>query len=136
MTTTYDTSKTISEIVTEAGGIAKVSLGQLRAELGYQRIGRHVLGKMGATLNEESLGFFPLSMLDPEANPEPRQWQEVWIYNRDGSAKTAILDAVADPENHDLVAALSMIEGKNNLDFKNLTADQRLSIIKACVENV
>lgn len=118
--------------VEEAGGVTKITLGDLRDELGYARIGKRILGTMSEHLSENGLGYFPGGTLDAKANPEPRQWQEVWIYERDGSAKSAVLDAVAFPESHDLVAALNMFS-EDAPDFKSLDADQRLAFIRAAV---
>jgi len=124
--------KKIHERVREAGGITKINLGELRDELGYARIGKKILGTMSDHLSESGLGYFPGGTLDAAANPEPRQWQEVWIYERDGSAKSAVLDAVADPENHDLVAALNMFS-EGAPDFASMDAEQRLAFIRAAV---
>ena len=125
-------AKAIHERVREAGGITKISLGELRDELGYARIGKKILGTMSAHLEENGLGYFPGGTLNSEQNPEPRQWQEVWIYERDGSAKSAVLDAVADPDNHDLVAALNMFS-EGAPDFKSMDAEQRLAFVRAAV---
>lgn len=125
-------AKGITESARAAGGIVKVTLGDLRDELGYARIGKKILGTMSNHLTENGLGYFPGGTLDAGANPEPRQWQEVWVYERDGSAKSAVLDAVADPENHDLVAALNLFS-EGAPDFKSMSADQRLSFVRAAV---
>ena len=125
-------TKKIHELVANEGGIIKVSLGQLRDELGHSRIGKKVLANMAAHLEESNLGYFPGGTLDPEVNPEPRQWQEVWIFERDGSAKSAVLDAVANPEQHDLVAALNMFS-EGAPDFANMDDSQKLAMIRAVV---
>lgn len=125
-------TKKIHEQVAEAGGIVKVSLGTLRDELGFQRIGKKVLGTMSDHLTESGLGYFPGGTLDEDSNPTPRQWQEVWVYERDGSAKSAVLDAVADPETHDLVAALNMFS-EGTPDYANMDDASRLALIRAVV---
>lgn len=125
-------TKKIHDRVQGAGGITKITLGELRDELGYARIGKKILGTMSEHLTENNLGYFPGGTLDSEQNPEPRQWQEVWVYERDGSAKSAVLDAVADPENHDLVAALNMFS-EGAPDFGSMDAEQRLAFIRAAV---
>lgn len=125
-------TKKIHDRVTDSGGITKISLGELRDELGYARIGKKILGTMSEHLSESNLGYFPGGTLDAEQNPEPRQWQEVWVYERDGSAKSAVLDAVADPDNHDLVAALSMFS-EGTPDFASMDAEQRLAFVRAAV---
>jgi len=124
--------KKIHDRVKEAGGITKVNLGELRDELGYARIGKKILATMSEHLDGSNLGYFPGGTLDPDQNPEPRQWQEVWVYERDGSAKSAVLDAVADPENNDLVAALNMFS-EGAPDFASMDAEQRLAFIRAAV---
>ncbi len=125
-------TKKIHTLVSDGGGIVRINLGQLRDELGFQRIGKKVLTKMSAHLEESNLGYFPGGTLDEDSNPEPRQWQEVWVYERDGSAKSAVLDAVANPDEHDLVAALDMFsEGAPN--YADMDDSQRLSLIRAVV---
>lgn len=122
----------IHQSVQENGGIVKVSLGTLRDELGFQRIGKKILAKMSDHLTESNLGYFPGGTLDEDSNPEPRQWQEVWVYERDGSAKSAILDAVANPDENDLVAALDMFtEGTPN--YSKMSNAQRVALIRAVV---
>lgn len=129
---TANGTKKIHERVQAAGGVTKINLGELRDELGYARIGKKILATMSNHLTESNLGYFPGGTLDSESNPEPRQWQEVWVYERDGSAKSAVLDAVADPENGDLVSALNMFS-EGAPDFKSMDAEQRLAFIRAAV---
>lgn len=123
-------TKSINDRVKAGGGIVKVTLGELRDELGYARIGKKILGTMSDHLTESNLGYFPGGTLNAQDNPEPRQWQEVWVYERDGSAKSAVLDAVADPDNHDLVSALNMFS-EGAPDFGAMDAEQRLAFIRA-----
>lgn len=118
----------IAEKARQAGGIAKITLGELRDELGHARIGKMVLRNMADYLTENSLGYFPGWVLSEE-NPEPRQWQEVWVYERDGSAKSVVLDAVSDPDNKDLVAALNMFNS-DTPDYSQLDSDQKMSLVK------
>jgi len=125
-------TKKVHDRVKASGGITKITLGELRDELGYARIGKKILVTMSEHLSESGLGYFPGGTLDGDANPEPRQWQEVWVYERDGSAKSAVLDAVSDPENHDLVAALNMFS-EGAPDFGSMDAEQRLAFIRAAV---
>lgn len=124
--------KKIHQMVNEAGGIVKINLGQLRDELGHARIGKKVLGLMAEHLSENNLGVMPAWLMDAESNPEPRQWQEVWVYERDGSAKSAVLDAVSDPDNHDIVAALNMFS-EGAPDFSSMDDAQRLAFVRAAV---
>lgn len=116
----------------EAGGIAKITLGELRDELGHARIGKMVLLSMAEYLTNNKLGFFPAWVLSEE-NTEPRQWQEVWVYERDGSAKSVVLDAVSDPDNKDLVAALNMFS-QDTPDYSQLDSDQKMSLVKHILE--
>ena len=124
--------KKIHQMVNEAGGIVKINLGQLRDELGHARIGKKVLSLMADHLTENNLGVMPAWVMDAESNPEPRQWQEVWVYERDGSAKSAVLDAVSDPDNHDIVAALNMFS-EGTPDFASMDDAQRLAFVRAAV---
>lgn len=131
MTNGNGTAK-IHEQVQASGGIVKINLGELRDELGHARIGKKVLESMATHLTESGLGFFPGWTMDPESNPEPRQWQELWVYERDGSARSAVCDAFSDPDSHDLVAALNMFS-EGAPDFGSMDADQRLSFVRAAV---
>ena len=125
-------TKKIHTLVTDGGGIARINLGQLRDELGFQRIGRKVLTKMSEHLTESGLGYFPGGTLSEDENPEPRQWQEVWVYERDGSARSAILDAVADPGENDLAAAFSLFDGSTP-DYSKMKDSERLALVRAVV---
>lgn len=121
----------IHDTVVKSGGIAKVTLGDIRDELGYARLGKTVLSEMNAHLAESGLGFFPGWVLSAD-NPEPRQWQEIWLYQRDGSAKSVVLDAVSDPDNNDLVAALNVFS-QDTPDYSKMKNDQKVALIKAIV---
>lgn len=122
-------SKNIHQMVKDSGGVAKVTLGQVRDELGHSRLGKGVLAQMNSHLRDNGLGFFPGWVLS-EDNPEPRQWQEIWLYERDHTAKSAVLDAVSDPDNNDLVAALELFNA-DAPDYSGMTPEQRLTLIKA-----
>lgn len=122
----------IHQMVKDNGGVVKVDLQTLRDELGHRRLGKHVLNQMAEHLSESGLGYFPGGTLDADENPTPRQWQEVWIYERDGSPRSAVLDAVSDPDNNDLVAALDMFSS-DTPNFKKMSATQRLAYIRAAV---
>lgn len=127
-TTTAPATKSIQELIAKSG-VLKVNLGQLRDELGYARLGKKVLKSMSEYLSENGLGYFPGGLLNADTNPEPRQWQEVTLYRRDGSAKAAVLDAMAEPDTHDLMAALDMFGGEAP-DFTSMKDAQRLAYIK------
>ncbi|MGW0520308.1 hypothetical protein [Crossiella sp. NPDC003009] len=88
------------------GGLIRVSLGDLRKDLGHQKLGSLVLGKIAANLEAAGIGHFPLGVLDKNCNTKPRQEQTVWVYDRDGDLRARVLDAVLDPEEHDVRAVL------------------------------
>jgi len=124
-----NTSK-IHRLVQKEGGIAKVTLGDIRDELGHARLGVTVLSSMAEHLTENGLGFFPAWVLTD--NPEPRQWNEVHVYERDNTPRSAVLDAVADPENNDLRTALDMFTDSVT-DFSKLSADQKMTLVRSIV---
>lgn len=129
-TPTNNTAK-IHSAVQDAGGVVKVTLGQVRDELGHARLGKMVLKEMAAHLNDSGLGFFPGWVLTEE-NPEPRQWQEFWVYERDGSPRAAVLDAVSDPDVFDLVGALNMFNDSAP-DYAAMDDSARLALIRHIV---
>lgn len=110
-------------------GIVKVTLGEIRDELGHARLGKTVLQSMANHLSENGLGFFPGWVLSDE-NPEPRQWQEIWVYERDNTPRSAVLDAVSDPDNNDLAGALNLFNA-DAPDYSKMNADQKLTLIKS-----
>jgi len=79
---------------TPRGGSVVVTLGDLRKMIGYDRLGRFVLDELASLLESEGLGYFPLDNID--ANPEPRQGQEVRIYRR-GKSMGKVIQAVTNP---------------------------------------
>lgn len=83
---------------------------------------------MGEHLTENSLGFYPAWVLS-EDNTEPRQWQEVWLYERDHTPRSVVLDALGDPSAHDVAAALSLFNDSAP-DYSKMDAEQRLTLIK------
>ena len=68
--------------------IVQTSLGELRSALGYDRLGRYVLGQIAEELDGHNLGYFPIVNL--EDNPEPRQYHEVRVYKRTGEVGKVI----------------------------------------------
>jgi hypothetical protein len=50
---------TVAERRHAAGGLIRTTLGELREELGYGRLGRHVLEEAAESLTLEGLGWFP-----------------------------------------------------------------------------
>lgn len=74
--------------------VVVVTLGDLRKAIGYDRLGKYVLDELASSLEGEGLGYFPLDMID--ANPEPRQWQEVRVYRR-GKGIGRVIQAITNP---------------------------------------
>lgn len=123
-----DTVRGIRKMVHDSKGIAKVTLAQVRDELGFARLGKHVLSQMGDHLTENGLGFYPAWVLT-EDNTEPRQWQEFWVYERDHTPRSVVLDAMGDPDNHDLAAALDLFN-QSAPDYSKMDAEQRLTLVR------
>jgi hypothetical protein len=116
----------------KGGQIVKVNLGEIREQFGAGRIGKKVLGHMAEFLAEQNIGAFPKWVLDAESNPEPRQWQEVWVYERDGSARSVLIEAFGDPDQNDLVSALNMFLD-DSPNFSDMDDAQRLAFVRAAV---
>lgn len=113
-----------------AGGLIEAGLGELREELGYKKLGKYVLEEVGETLKKAGLGYFPPGRLDAARNTEPRQWQTIWIYERNHELRSQVIDAVLDPDNHDVRAVLDgLVGGRVEL----LTPEQKLDRIRALV---
>lgn len=74
--------------------VVQTTLGELRSSLGYDRLGRYVLGQIIEELEGRNLGYFPLAVL--ESNDEPRQAHEVRVYKRNSEAGK-IIRAVTHP---------------------------------------
>ncbi|MEV4654912.1 hypothetical protein [Micromonospora sp. NPDC049301] len=125
-----DTAPGIAARCRADGGLTEANLGQLRDELGYRKLGRWVLVEIADRLRASGLGFFPPERLDAELNTEPRQWQKVWIYVRDGGPRARVIDAVLQPDDCDVRAELDVIGSKN---LVALTPQQRLDRIRDIV---
>jgi hypothetical protein len=121
---------TVARRTREAGGLLEVSLGELRDEAGYHKLGRWVLEEIREHLQKSKLGVFPANRLDPNENTEPRQWQKVWVYLRDDSTLARVIDAVLEPDKHNVRAALM---GVALGDPEEMTADQKLDRIREIV---
>ncbi|MFY1618853.1 hypothetical protein ACLQ25_03790 [Micromonospora sp. DT44] len=122
-----DTAPGIAARCRADGGLTQATLGELRDELGYRKLGRWVLAEIAETLRATGLGFFPPERLTAELNTEPRQWQTVWIYVRDGGSRARVIDAVLQPDDCDVRAELDAIGTKNPA---TLTPQQRLDRIR------
>jgi len=113
-----------------AGGLIEAELGELREELGYKKLGKWVLAEVAESLKKARLGYFPLSTLEPAQNTEPRQWQKIWIYQRNNDLRAQVLDAVLNPDEHDVRAVMDgLVAGR----AEALTAEQKLERIRALV---
>lgn len=112
------------------GGLMKITLGELREELGYRKLGKFILTEIVEELDGNDLGHFPHETLDSRCNSEPRQHHEVWVYLRDGSTRAAILDAVLYPER---VNVRRILDGLAEGNLGALTAQEKLERISAIV---
>lgn len=129
MTKDKSDSTTIAARCRAEGGLIEVSLGDLREELGYKKLGKWVLVEVAEALGRDKLGYFPESMLDPQHNTAPRQAQRVWIYENDGGARARIINAVLHPDQRDVRAALDALADHDEA----LTSEQKLDRIRDLV---
>jgi hypothetical protein len=92
-----ESSKTnVLDRVEAGGGLATVTLGDLKEVVGVRRLGKFVLSDIKDWLRREGLNYFPLAILDE--NPVPRQEQELRIYKSDRMSPIfRAVDAVLDP---------------------------------------
>ncbi|KIF67607.1 hypothetical protein HY68_01515 [Streptomyces sp. AcH 505] len=112
-------------------GLFETTLGILREELGYKKLGKWILEEIVESLGKEGLGYFPNEILDPRCNTEPRQWHKVWVYVRDNSTRARVLDAVLHPNQSNV---RSVLDGLAGGDLSALTPDERLKRIQEIVE--
>ncbi|WP_019357961.1 hypothetical protein [Streptomyces sp. AA1529] len=115
---------------TAEGGLTRVTLGALREELGYRKLGSGVLTEIADELAETDLGYFPRETLDSRCNTVPRKEQGVWVYVRDGSTRAAVLDAVLYPER---VNVRRILDGLAEGNLGALSAQEKLDRISAIV---
>lgn len=117
---------TVSAKCKAAGGLLEISLEELRNEVGKAKLGKWVLGAIAENLSTSGLGYFPQWVLDPVQNPEMRSWQTLWVYDRDGSSRSRVIDAVLRPDEHDVRGILDgLVDGKDEA----LTPEQKLARI-------
>ena len=128
-TPTGDGIEQIVERCRKEGGLSEETLGDLRTALGYKKLGRWVLAEVAEALGKAGLGYFPDSALDPERNHEPRQWQTIWIYERNGDLRAQVIDTVLNPAKNDVRAILDGLVGRTEA----LTAEQKLDRIRQLV---
>ncbi|WP_280722417.1 hypothetical protein [Kitasatospora sp. MAA4] len=110
-----------------SGGLLKVTLGELREELGYRRLGRYVLDEVAESLTEAGLGWFPSWRLSPRENDEPRKEQELWVFVRDAGLRCQVIDAIQDPDDSDVSAVLNGLLADRPQD---LSPERKLSLIR------
>ncbi|GAB2700892.1 hypothetical protein GCM10010442_18560 [Kitasatospora kifunensis] len=109
-----------------AGGLIRTTLGELREELGYGRLGRHVLEETAESLSLEGLGWFPAWRLSPK-NDRPHKSQELWLFARDGGLRCQIICAIQEPDDCDVPAVLNgLLTGRP----KALSAEGKLDLIR------
>ncbi|MFI5835136.1 hypothetical protein ACIA5A_15830 [Micromonospora sp. NPDC051300] len=125
-----DTAPGIAARCRADGGLTETTLGKLRDELGYRKLGRWVLAEIADTLRATGLGFFPADRLDAALNTEPRQWQTVWIYARDSSPRSRVIDAVLHPDDCDVRTELEAIGTRT---AAGLSHRQKLDLIREIV---
>ncbi|MBP5938534.1 hypothetical protein F3K43_23075 [Streptomyces sp. LBUM 1476] len=106
------------------------NLGRLRTSLGFDRLGKHVLSSIARELESVGLGYFPLAVLDPRCNTEPRKDQQLWVYTRDGGERARVLDAILRPQSYNVRSAL---DGLVSGDHSSLTADEKLREVQKIV---
>lgn len=78
----------------EEGGLAVVTLLDLREMLEFKKLGVRVLNTIAEELISNGLGYYPPELLD--FNEKPRQWDEVRVYVKD-TPLGKIVDAVLSP---------------------------------------
>lgn len=130
MTAKEGDSTTVGVRCRREGGLIEVTLGDLREELGYKKLGKWVLVEVAEALGKAKLGYFPPEMLDPLLNTVPRQGQSVWIYDKDGGPRAQVIDAVLHPDKHDVRAALDGLAGGHT---DALSPEQKLDRIRELV---
>lgn len=122
--------RTIAQRCADDGGITKVTLEDLRDEVGKQKLGKWVLGSIQELLEGESLGYFPLETLDPAVNTAPRKEQTVWIYGDKAGTIAQVIDVILHPGGRDVAAALRSLIGQNHA---SLTSEEKLKAIQEIV---
>ncbi|MFJ7279573.1 hypothetical protein [Kitasatospora sp. NPDC098663] len=122
-----DAAKGVAARVATGGGLIETTLGALREELGYKKLGRWVLEELDGHLVGHGLGFFPIWKLRPAINIEPRKEQRLWVYALDGSTRAQVITAILQPEDHDVFAALDgLVAGRHQA----LAPQQKLDLIR------
>jgi hypothetical protein len=87
--------KELGDWVDEQGGVGAVTLGELRDAVESEKLGKLVMQRITQELAAHGLGYFPRGLLD--ANPTPRQHQQVRLYRKGSNAAARAIEAVLDP---------------------------------------
>ena len=130
MTNVEEGSATIAEVCDREGGLVEVTLGDLRTELGYRKLGPGVLEDIRVALAQQGLGYFPPHRLIFDSSEPPRQWHAVWVYRRDGGMRARVIEAILEPDENDVRGALDGLAVGN---AQAMTAEQKLSAIRGLV---
>ncbi|WP_126639941.1 hypothetical protein [Embleya hyalina] len=113
-----------------ADGLLKVSLREMREELGYGKLGKWVLVALAEALQAEQIGSIPLWILDPRINDEPRQEQTIWLYDiAEGSGFAQAMEIAADPTQYE-DSAIRDVYDRLVVDEVGMTAEQKLARIR------
>ncbi len=125
--TADDGAGTVADRCGAAGGLLKTTLGELREELGYKKLGKYVLEEMAESLTMDGLGWFPAWRLSPKQNDEPRQGQELWVFVRDGGLRSQVIGAIQAPDDCDVPAVLNgLLAGRP----QQLSPEHKLALIR------
>ncbi|MFC0628799.1 hypothetical protein [Kribbella deserti] len=130
MTTAEVGANTVAERCRAEGGLVQATLGELREELGYRKLGRWVLNEIAENLRDTGLGYFPLNALDGEQVINPRKEDTVWVYDRDGGPRAQVIDAIVNPGKNVKAVLSSHVEGAKVA----MTAEQKLEAITRIVQ--
>lgn len=116
------------------GGLTKATLGELREQLGYGKLGKWVLVEVAEAIKNAGLGYFPLTPLDPKHNETPRKEQSVWIFDAsEGDLRCQVIEIILDPRDYLDEDVRSILNGVAGGDSEALTAEQKLERIREIV---
>lgn len=121
---------TVAERCHAAGGLTRTTLGELREELGYGRLGRRVLDEAAESLTLDGLGWFPAWRLSAK-NDRPHKDQELWVFARDGGLRCQIISAIQEPDGCDVPAVLN---GLLNGRPQDLSPMDKLGLIREILD--
>lgn len=118
---------TVAERCRLVGGLLRVTLGELREELGYRRLGKYVLDEVAESLAAEGLGWFPAWRLSPRENAEPRKEHELWVFLRDDGLRCQVIDAIQAPDGFDIPTVLNGLLADRP---RGLSPERKLGLIR------